>query len=311
MKVFDCFTFFNELDLLEIRLNELDEVVDHFVIVESDRTFTNAPKSRVFEENRSRFDRFAGKIIHVCVDDMPGGANPWKREQFQRNAILRGLGGAAEDDYILISDVDEIPRKSVLQKLIRQGGDCYGLRLWFFSLRLNNLNVAGPEVHTARPMLVRKRLLTTPEVIRKQRYQVNARGEGSAIDDAGWHFTSIGDADAVRAKIRSFSHQEFNAPEIVDRLDVEQLLESGADLFNRPDYAWHLVNPGHWLPAGVVDDLERYQHLISPPAQLDQGELARAALINVAQSHRRVAGNSLSAHFRRSLAGRLRQALGR
>ncbi len=311
MRLFDCFTFFNELDLLEIRLNELDEVVDHFVIVDSDRTFTNRPKTGVFEENRHRFKRFEHKIIHVCVTDMPAGRDPWKRERFQRNAILRGLGDAGDEDYILISDVDEIPRKSALQELIRGGGDCYGLRLWFFSLRLNNLNVAGPEVHQVWPMLVRKRLLTTPDAIRRKRFAVDAGGEGLAVDDAGWHFTSIGDTESVRAKIRSFSHQEFNRPEVVETLDVERLLESGADLFGRPGYAWHLVDPGHWLPASIIKNPERYEHLISPCVDPDHGDVARAALIGAAQVSRRIEGYSLAAHFRRSLAGRLRRALGR
>ena len=70
-KVYDCFTFFNELDLLEVRLNELDGVVDRFVLCESPYTFRGQPKPLVFQENRARFARFLPKIEHVVVDDLP------------------------------------------------------------------------------------------------------------------------------------------------------------------------------------------------------------------------------------------------
>lgn len=112
-KVYDCFTFFNELDLLEIRLNELDPVVDRFVLVEATVTQRGQPKSLFFRENRERFTKFLPKIEHVVVEDMPAGpqtkSNNWKRENFQRRAIMRGLASAQADDFVLISDLDEIP----------------------------------------------------------------------------------------------------------------------------------------------------------------------------------------------------------
>ncbi|HZX73462.1 MAG TPA: hypothetical protein VFE57_03515, partial [Cyclobacteriaceae bacterium] len=69
--VVDCFTFFNELDLLEIRLNILNETVDRFVLVEATRTFQNNPKPLYFNENKKRFEAFLPKITHIIVDDYP------------------------------------------------------------------------------------------------------------------------------------------------------------------------------------------------------------------------------------------------
>src|SRR4029077_1834400 len=86
--IVDCFTFFNELELLEIRLKELGEVVDKFVLVESTLTFQGKPKPLFFRDNASRFAPFQSKIDHVIVD-MPETDDPWVREGFQRNSFKR------------------------------------------------------------------------------------------------------------------------------------------------------------------------------------------------------------------------------
>lgn len=107
--IYDCFTFFNELELLEVRLHELSGVVDKFVLVEATQTFTGRPKPLYYAENRERFSRFHEQIIHVIVDDSPKSDNPWTIEHFQRNCIARGLTQCRPDDWIMVSDADEIP----------------------------------------------------------------------------------------------------------------------------------------------------------------------------------------------------------
>ena len=112
MRTYDCFTFFNELDMLEMRLEILNNHVDYFVLVESTKTHSGKDKELVFEKNKVIFERFSKKIIHVVVDNMPEATdqNRWILENFQRNAIMRGLSACDPEDIILISDVDEIPR---------------------------------------------------------------------------------------------------------------------------------------------------------------------------------------------------------
>jgi beta-1,4-mannosyl-glycoprotein beta-1,4-N-acetylglucosaminyltransferase len=121
-EVYDCFTFFNELELLKVRLEELYDSVDHFVLVEATETFSGEVKPLYFQENQKQFAAYMDKIIHVVVEDLPPiGQNPhgdkWNREEFQRNAILRGLIGCAEDDIIMISDLDEIPNKKAVGEI--------------------------------------------------------------------------------------------------------------------------------------------------------------------------------------------------
>lgn len=105
---YDCFPFFNELDILEIRLNTLDKHVDKFVLVEASKTQSLLDKPYFFEENKARYSKFLNKIIHVKVSDNPDLPG-WVMENHQRNCITRGLVDCNGEDTILISDVDEIP----------------------------------------------------------------------------------------------------------------------------------------------------------------------------------------------------------
>ena len=115
--IYDTFMFFNELDLLEIRLNYLSPVVDRFVLVESTMTHTGKQKPLLYAENNGRFTKFLDKVTHIVVDMLPHIANlgyqeAFENENYQRNQITRGLGDAKTDDVILLSDVDEIPTHS-------------------------------------------------------------------------------------------------------------------------------------------------------------------------------------------------------
>jgi len=117
MRVFDCFTFFNELDVLELRLRELNDLVDRFVLVEGDQTFTGKPKPLIFDQNKDRFERFLPKIAHVKFVDFPvEPVSPWTRETLSRQAIMLGLFEAEPNDLVLISDVDEIPKPATLSR---------------------------------------------------------------------------------------------------------------------------------------------------------------------------------------------------
>ncbi len=111
--IYDCFLFFNEIQLLRLRLAELSPVVERFVLVEATRSFTGHPKPLHFENNRHLFEEHLEKICHIVVDDLPAKyESAWDMEAHQRNAILRGLTEANPDDIIAISDVDEIPRRA-------------------------------------------------------------------------------------------------------------------------------------------------------------------------------------------------------
>ena len=114
MKIFDCFSYWDEDLLLDLRLNVLNDLVDFFVIIEGNKTWQNNPKEFRFDINK--YNKFKEKIIYVKVEDLPDGDNPYLRENFQRNCISRGLKKSMEEDLIIISDLDEVPNPQGIVK---------------------------------------------------------------------------------------------------------------------------------------------------------------------------------------------------
>ena len=131
MKVYDCFTFYCQFELLELRLKSLYDLVDYFVIVESNKTFSNKSKPFNFLERKDEFKEFFPKIRYVMEkDNIPfRGPGDWAIEANQRNNIMRGLEDAQPDDLIFISDLDEFPSPDILERIYKNWADvtmlCY------------------------------------------------------------------------------------------------------------------------------------------------------------------------------------------
>ncbi|WP_207477512.1 hypothetical protein [Arenibaculum pallidiluteum] len=275
--IIDAFTFFNELDVLELRLRELHGVVDRFVLVEATRTHAGRPKPLYFADSRSRFAPWADKIRHIVVDDLPADGDAWVRENMQRDAILRGLDGITGDDVILVSDADEIVRAGVVAGLQAERTQVWGFRLALFYLRLNYLNAAGPEAHVVWPVGVRARLLArySPQKLRDSRFWLQLGENGRlpdharVFDRAGWHFSFIGDQAHVLNKIRNYAHQENNTPETTAAIDVERALAERRDLFGRDNYLWERIPLGGDLPRSLSERPQDWaRHLLLEPEEL-------------------------------------------
>ncbi len=250
--VYDCFIFFNELDLLEIRLNELNDIVDKFVLVEADRTFQNGPKPFIFAENKQRFSKFLDKIIHIKLTEYPtfipiiNPFSPWKIEFFQRDAVRKGLVNAKPDDIIMISDVDEIPKASVIKERLEKGvSKIYGLKMDMYMYFLNNKLIfdGGSNMNKeeskdgiwhSTALLPYKLLKKRPHRIRKTIMRTKRRGEVyEIIPNAGWHFTYVGGVQKIIDKLEAFSHTEYNHAEFKDEKSITHIIENGKDLFGR------------------------------------------------------------------------------
>jgi len=206
-RIFDCFTFFNELDVLELRLNELHEHVDMFVLVESTMTFKGAPKALIFAEHKERYERFLHKIVHVVIDDMPDVEDPRLREHHQRRGIIRGLVGLEPEDIVIVSDVDEILRRSTID-LLRSRSGYFLIDMPMFQFFLNTRALANGwnkvfaysyRLHEAIPDFSRVRV---QQIATFEKF-IN---ENHLVKDGGWHFTFLGGVEAVRNKIGAYAH---------------------------------------------------------------------------------------------------------
>jgi hypothetical protein len=184
--VFDCVLYDGEIDVLAIRMHELDAVVDWFVIVESTLTFSGLPRAISLDPGDSRITRFASRFRHVIVADMPASDDPWQREIWQRNAVLRGIPDAAPDDLVILSDVDEIPRAAVVREMVRDPDTTvFGLELGLFYFFVNYRNVEGPEAATPWAVAAKRGALDaiSPNDLR---YAVRNRAvPAQMIDNAG------------------------------------------------------------------------------------------------------------------------------
>lgn len=213
--IYDCFTFYNELDILEMRLEELYPVVDRFVIVEGSHTFQGQPKEALTWHilDSERFDKYRDKLGGQIVDLSGSFASPWEREYYQRNAIKGVLEVLKPDDedIILLSDADEIPRRSVVESLDPQPVQSMALDAYYYGL-----NVSGGHQHTNRAARWGWAKNMTMQELRTLDPPPNI------VYDGGWHFSYLGDAEHIANKFKAFAHSELNRP---DTTNPETLLE--------------------------------------------------------------------------------------
>jgi hypothetical protein len=254
--IYDCFLFFNEFDVLRLRLEELSSVVDQFVLVEATRTFTGSLKRLHFEENKHRFQKHLGKIRHIIVEDTPlKYESPWDMEAHQRNAVLRALTDVAPDDIVIISDVDEVPRASIVTSF---SGSPSALELDYFYYRLNCRNLTQKWV---APVVLRGRDLTNPQELRLTACRF-WKSNTPVLRDAGWHFSCINDAAGLRLKLQSFSHAECNTPELTDVNTIQNKIRYGLDLVNRRNFCWCCVPLDNSFPRYLLEHQDEFTHIL-------------------------------------------------
>ena len=268
MKVYDCFTFYNEFELLELRLRSLWDVVDYFVLVEADKTQTNIPKPFYFNERKADFAEFLPKIRHLMgrVDLPYKGTGDWVIEFAQRNLIAQGLTDAEPDDLVFISDLDEIWAPDILQRLQdnrvevlilyspippvpRVNGAKIIIPCRPLTHVLNILEsspiVMNQQVHyyfldfmTPDPwqgtILTRFKRLTTPQELR------NLRTFLPRISGGGYHFSSMGGVNRVRQKMSSIVEGYLVTGkangETVDENFIAEMINNGKDPITHEDW---------------------------------------------------------------------------
>lgn len=228
--IVDCFTFYNETELLRKRLEYLSPKVDQFVLVESTKTFRGNDKPLVYFEDlrhREEFAQWKDKIINVVVDDNPEGDDPWAREKHQRNCISRAFGHdwlgkiLQPDDFIMIGDVDEIPSLDWVGTM-PEGAVVVTANMYAFEYSLKWTQVVEPWFGT---VMARYKLFederATPQFFRDNRWKF------PYALHAGWHFSSFGSTDHVFNKINNFSHCHDDSVAPVTREQFADHYENG------------------------------------------------------------------------------------
>jgi beta-1,4-mannosyl-glycoprotein beta-1,4-N-acetylglucosaminyltransferase len=240
IKIIDCFTFYNEINMLTYRLNALNNVVDYFILVEAKQTHVGNSKPLFYNENKHLFEKFSNKIIHIIVD-LPfnkdkiniSNDDQWTNEIFQRNCISQGIdilknqNQLNDNDYIIIADVDEIPDPQILLKL-RDGLFISDIIILEQDFYYYNLNSKRNEYWYHSKMVSYKKYKDLNISFNDIRFL-----NGIIVKNGGWHLSFFGDAQFIKNKLENFAHQEYNSDTFTDTAKISQKINEGLDLFNR------------------------------------------------------------------------------
>lgn len=304
MKIYDCFTFYNEFELLELRLKALWDVVDCFVLVEADKTHTNKSKPFYFWERQDEFKDFFAKIRHLPVKmTVPfKGVGDWSIENAQRDAIIYGLEDAESDDLIMISDVDEIPAPDIFRRL--RDDQITLIDYYTIPVTLRDKNIYFPaqllvsandflevgaivmeqKFHyyyfdwvNCKPWkgtaLIKRKNLTTPQTLRNSIHFL------PRVQNGGHHFSYMGGVDRIINKMTSIvDGNELvvrSGGKFIDRTHIEKSMATGKDVYQRSghieeqflSYDVRKINLPH-----IEEFLRKYPHFLREPEKYFGGE---------------------------------------
>ena len=243
MKIYDCFSYWDEDFLLDIRLNILNDYVDYFVIVEGNKTWQNNFKKYRFDINN--FLKFKDKIIYIQVNNLPDGKDPYSRENFQRNSILRGIDKAKSNDLIIISDLDEIPNPhkiSTFNSKMRYAT----FKQKHFYYKINLQSQKTPFWHGSKICV--KKYLKSPQWLRELKFKkrpfwrLDKFRLNNIIDEGGWHFCNLKKPEDLLYKYKNLceTNDPYHFKEKIDKkfLNLDSIKEKillGKDIIGRSE----------------------------------------------------------------------------
>lgn len=278
MKIVDSFIFFNELELLDIRLNVLNDSVDKFILVESTVSHTGKEKPLYYQENKHLFEKFNHKIVHCVVDDTPNsfeeaqtrllapkdeleknilmhclttsnvpwGETQWLREFYQHESTRRGmlLADLDDEDICFVSDLDEIWNPNTTYQF-----DDYNVYKLKQHVHMAFLNLRSSEDWAGTYYTKYKNLKNASA----NHLDTVARTQHIFVENGGWHFTYQGGLDRIKTKLENYGHQEYNNEEVKQL--IQHRLDAGLDVLGRP-FSCIVTND---LPEYLLNSKEKYK----------------------------------------------------
>ena len=238
MAIYDCFQYFNEDHVVDLRLNILDKYVDYFVISESTKTHQGNEKKLNFDIKN--FSKFKNKIIYTIANydkDKNFDSHQWGEsdiEQHQRNNITKGIEKASDNDLIILSDSDEIPDLKKLNLVQKKAKFiAFSQSMFMYKLNFKNLN----ESNWIGTRMCLKKYFPIPQDLRNMKFKKypfwRLDKPKTQVIKGGWHFSFLQSPSDIVKKIKSFSHGEFNTKQITDKKNIENKIMKGEDIFNR------------------------------------------------------------------------------
>ena len=256
MKIYDCFMFYDEDLVVDLRLNILNKYVNEFIIVESKYTHSGEKRQLIFDE--TKYPQFKDKINYIILDNEPENLeeinkkdtedkknskyimNALKRENYQRNGITKGLSNASSDDLILISDVDEIPNLSNLNiNEIKNEIILFKQNFYYykFNLRLENMPWLGTKA-------CKYKILKSPQWLRNIKdkkypfwrldvlFSNKKYSNIKFVENGGWHFSNMKSAAEIEKKMRTYLHHREYDINPLGKDKIEEIIKSKKSIYN-------------------------------------------------------------------------------
>ena len=237
MAIYDCFQYFDEDHMVDLRLNILDQYVDYFVISESTKTHQGENKKINFDIKK--FSKFKDKIKFIVADykeainfkKHTGGESPI--EQHQRNSLIKGIDDASSEDLIILSDSDEVPDLTKLNKINKyKKFIAFSQKMFMYKLNLQNID----ESNWIGSRMTKKKNISTMQNLRNIKFKKYPfwRFDKKNLQTihGGWHFSFLQTPEQILKKIKSFSHGEFNRDNL-DKKNIEEKILKNKDIFGR------------------------------------------------------------------------------
>ena len=268
MAIYDCFQFFNEEHILDIRLNILNEFVDYFVVAES--TSDHQGNSRKLSFDLNKFKKFKNKIIYIAVEDTEEAIkkpHKWGEslvEQHQRNSIIKGLKNCQENDLVILSDVDEIPDLTKLNFFDKKNRYAVFAQKKF-DYKLNLLNETEGEWYGSRICL--KKNLRSPQWLRNLKFKkyppwrIDKIRDLQIIKNGGWHFSYLQSPKNLLKKIKSSSHGEHNVSEFALEQKIKEKIKMQKNIFDLK-YTYKKVEIDDSFPKYIIENKEKFKEWI-------------------------------------------------
>ena len=270
MSLYDCFMYFDEDVILDLRLHTLDEYVDTFVIAEATRD--HAGKEKKLNFDIKNFSKFKDKIKYLVIDDLPihvkstkkNWASNHLRDQYQRNSLEQGFKSCDENDLIMISDIDEIPDPLKLTEFkIENRYACFIQKN--FQSKLNLLNITDKNWMGTK--ICQKKYLKSPQWLRniktkkKPFWKFYKPKQPQLIFDGGWHFSFLKKPKDIAIKIKSYSHQEFYKDDFIDEVKIAQRIKNRQDIFDR-NINYEKIEIDESFPKYIINNKEKFKDWI-------------------------------------------------
>lgn len=247
-KIYNGFIFFNEFDMLDIRLAELYDVVDYFILVEARTTHRGVEKPPYFNRRKKEYEQYNEKIIHVIHELPDFTGNAWTLENEHRRGIMQGLVKAKPQDYLILTDADEIPRKEAIQDY---SGKMAALSMDFFYFKLN---MRSPYQWTTAKII---NIGNMTNDINHYRQHI---GGCDLIHRAGWHFSKCYSIEQTKWMFKNALADDLHHDDIINRLD--NMAEIGYTDWCGHHNRFFKCDIDHTYPLHIRQNKDKYKHLI-------------------------------------------------